>query len=318
MSKYQDSVLTPAGLLLASKAYAGKTTFKLTRTATTADVLTTDGIKKLTMLPNEVQAGTIAQSDNVVSDDHTLITTELLFTNQDLAKSYQINAIGVYAMEAGTTNEILYSVAIADQAEFMPDFADKVLMEFKTIITMAVGQKSNVTIEMVANNLATQQYVQNAIKDLAQDADVVHDNHDGTIKVNETNFQPVATDGSSKVILPATGTSQTAYDLSNFQQPPITKTDGTATVVVEKGESVALKLWPLAEGLYTLQIKAGAIFTTAPEGYNRTLWWGVTFLSNDRDYFGTIRIWRRQEKGLIPYYMENIVINQEYSGTQMY
>lgn len=163
MSKYQDSILTTAGLQLASKAYAGKTTFKLTRTATTADVVAADEVKTLMVLPHEAQAGTITQGDSVVSDDHTLITTELLFTNKDLKTGYSINAIGVYALEAGSDKEILYSVAIAEQAEFMPDFADKVLMEFKAIITMAIGQISNVTIEMIANNLATQQYVQNAI-----------------------------------------------------------------------------------------------------------------------------------------------------------
>ncbi|MBT1137719.1 hypothetical protein [Lactiplantibacillus argentoratensis] len=263
MSKYQDSILTTAGLQLASKAYAGKTTFKLTRTATTADVVAADEVKTLMVLPHEAQAGTITQGDSVVSDDHTLITTELLFTNKDLKTGYSINAIGVYALEAGSDKEILYSVAIAEQAEYMPDFADKVLMEFKATITMAVGQISNVTIEMVANNLATQQYVQNAIKDLAKDSEVVHDNHDGTVVINGktyvpaddsktvhdnhngtinangVDFYPAAAYSSSQLVIPATGSSRQVYNLANFQQAPITALDGGPFKVATSGSMSA-------------------------------------------------------------------------------
>ncbi|MDN7062812.1 hypothetical protein FIV11_13955 [Lactiplantibacillus plantarum] len=233
MSKYKDSILTTAGLQLASKAYAGKTTFKLTRTATTVDVIAADKVKTLMVLPHEVQAGTITQGDSVVSDDHTLITTELLFTNKDLKTGYSINAIGVYALEAGTDKEILYSVAIAEQAEYMPDFADKVLMEFKATITMAVGQISNVTIEMIANNLATQQYVQNAIKDLAKDSEVVHDNHDGNIVVNSKS-----------------------YDITKFQQAAITASDGGPYITVGANEKIVDKLKGLSAGLYTIDINS--------------------------------------------------------------
>ncbi|CAM3206286.1 hypothetical protein [Lactiplantibacillus plajomi] len=170
MAKYKDSVLTTAGLALASSAYAGKTTFKLTRTTTTAEKLTTDKIRPLSALPIEKQEGLITQGDSVVTHDHTLITAELYFTNQDLSAGYEVNAIGVYAQETGA-DEILYSVIIADQPEYMPDFSDKVLMEFKTTVTMAVGQIDAVIIEMATDGLATRQYVDNTLKQAKSYAD---------------------------------------------------------------------------------------------------------------------------------------------------
>lgn len=160
MATYANSQLTSAGLLLASRAAAGKTTFSLTRTTTSGKDLSTVSVDELTVMPNEMQSGVLTDNSIVRLDDHTLKQVEVFFTNRDLKTSYPVNAIGIYAKETGGS-EILYAVIKAVEAEMMPSFADKVLLEFKLAVTVVVGQIQNVTVAVDPNGLATTTYVQN-------------------------------------------------------------------------------------------------------------------------------------------------------------
>ncbi|MGJ0382069.1 hypothetical protein ACR79V_08395 [Lactiplantibacillus plantarum] len=160
MATYANSQLTSAGLLLASRAAAGKTTFSLTRTTASSKDLSTVSVGELTAMPDEMQSGVLTDNSIVRLDDHTLKQVEVFFTNRDLEISYPVNAIGIYAKETGGS-EILYAVIKAVEAEMMPSFADKVLLEFKLAVTVVVGQIQNVTVAVDPNGLATTTYVQN-------------------------------------------------------------------------------------------------------------------------------------------------------------
>ncbi|WP_416353938.1 hypothetical protein ACNAN0_03945 [Agrilactobacillus fermenti] len=151
MSKYNESILTDAGLDLASRAANGQTKFAITRAMTTDQDLTKlseSELRALKQLPNELQSGEIIQTKSSADHQNSAIGTELLFENKDLSKSYNIMAVGLYAKEDGSDDEVLYALATAVEPEFMPDFSDQIILQFKFTIYVIVGRTDNVTIEI--------------------------------------------------------------------------------------------------------------------------------------------------------------------------
>lgn len=172
MSKYNESILTTAGLDLASRAANGKTKFTITRATSTGDDLTSiseEDLQKLTKLPNEVQAGVIANRDENVPNSNSVIGTELLFTNNGLKEGYSINTVALYAQEDGKDNEILYALTTAQQPEYMPDFADQVLLQFRLTIYVIVGRTENVEVTVDPTGMASKEYVDGKFEDFDTD-----------------------------------------------------------------------------------------------------------------------------------------------------
>uniref|UniRef100_UPI0026F2C1B9 pyocin knob domain-containing protein n=1 Tax=Levilactobacillus namurensis TaxID=380393 RepID=UPI0026F2C1B9 len=164
MAKYHKSALTAAGLALANRAAKGQATFKITRATSTAETIEDTAIAGLVKLPNEVQVGTIMGDQPLSDGDGTITGTKVLFTNHNLQTSYQVRAIGLYAVESDG-DEFLYAVVTAIEPEFMPDFSDQVLMEFGMTIYVVVGQVDNMSIIVNPDSLATVAYVDKAIAD---------------------------------------------------------------------------------------------------------------------------------------------------------
>lgn len=204
MSKYNDTVLTTEGTRLATLAANGQTHYVITRAAATGDDLsasTDEELAALTVLPNEVQSGSIVeQVDDPAGSDGT-VGTRVQFMNQGLTQSYSMNALGVYAKEDGHEDEVLFAVTTAEDshAQYMPDFADKVILRFGITIFVIVGDKANVTVKLDPDGLATIKFVEDAIAEIpkpdmsqyydktATDALLqkkVTDNGDGTVTVN--------------------------------------------------------------------------------------------------------------------------------------
>lgn len=162
MSKYNESILTSAGLDLASRAANGKTKFTITRATATGDDLSSlseEDLQALTKLPNEVQTGIITNQDENIPNSNSVIGTELLFTNDGLKDSYSINAVALYAKEDDKDEEILYAITTAQQPEFIPDFADQVLLQFRLTIYVIVGRTENVTVTVDPTGMASKEYV---------------------------------------------------------------------------------------------------------------------------------------------------------------
>ncbi|WP_363473654.1 phage tail protein [Companilactobacillus musae] len=162
MSKYNESILTSAGLDLASRAANGKTKFTITKATATGDDLSDlseEDLQALTKLPNEVQTGIITNQDENIPNSNSVIGTELLFTNDGLEDSYSINAVALYAKEDDKDEEILYAITTAQQPEFIPDFADQVLLQFRLTIYVIVGRTENVTVTVNPTGMASKEYV---------------------------------------------------------------------------------------------------------------------------------------------------------------
>lgn len=180
MSKYNETILTAGGLDLATRAANGKTKFTITKATATADDLTvmseTD-LQNLTVLPNEIQTGSITNQTENIPNSKSVVGTEVLFTNQGIKKGYLINAVGLYAKEDGKDEEILYALNTAIEPEFMPDFADQVLLQFRITMYVIVGRTENVTVIVDPTGMASKDYVNTKIaeidvNDKIQDEDI--------------------------------------------------------------------------------------------------------------------------------------------------
>lgn len=172
MSKYNESILTTDGLDLASRAANGKTKFTITRATSTGDDLTLmseEDLQKLDKLPNEMQTGVIANKDENIPNSHSVIGTELLFTNDGLKEGYSINTVALYAKEDGKDEEILYALTTAQQPEYMPDFADQVLLQFRLTIYVIVGRTENVEVTVDPTGMASKEYVDKTIAGIDTD-----------------------------------------------------------------------------------------------------------------------------------------------------
>lgn len=180
MSKYSETILTASGLDLATRAANGKTKFSITKATATADDLRSineTDLQNLTKLPNEIQTGTITNKDENIPNSKAVIGTEILFTNEGINEGYSINAVGLYAKEEGKDEEILYALNTAIEPEFMPDFADKVILQFLITMYIIVGRTENVTVIVDPSGMASKEYVNTKIaeidvNDKIQDVDI--------------------------------------------------------------------------------------------------------------------------------------------------
>ncbi|MEN2307930.1 hypothetical protein [Lentilactobacillus parabuchneri] len=187
MSKYNDTLLTNAGVDLASRAAHGDASFKIIRVESTADDLsskTEDELKAMTAIPNKVQDGSIVGQEDTAP---AIQGIRLQFLNTGLTKSYSIQAMGIYAKEDGQEQEILYAITTAEKEhpQYMPDFADKVTLRFGMTIRVVVGDKANVVIVFDPDGLATIKFVQDAI---------------ASVKIDDTDFAKLSKDNTFKGI----------------------------------------------------------------------------------------------------------------------
>ncbi|WP_461244448.1 hypothetical protein [Secundilactobacillus muriivasis] len=170
MSKYNDTLLTTAGQALATRAANGSAKFSITRAVGSKTDLSgkTDAeLVALTSLPDETQvAQIVAQVDD--PDGSTGITgTQVTFQNKNegasIDEGYTLNTIGLFAKEEGSDKETLYALTTADEADYIPDFADNVFYKFTITIYVVVGQKANVTVAIDVTGTASIEYVDSAV-----------------------------------------------------------------------------------------------------------------------------------------------------------
>lgn len=174
-----------------ARANKGTAKFTITRAATSTEQLSdksmTD-LQKLTELPSLMQYGVINNVADSSQDSNIVIGVELIFNNQDLANGYNINAIGLFAKEAGKDKEILYAITTAVTPESMPDFKNKVLFKFNVTMFVAVSQADSVTVNVTDNGVVTQEQLSAVIK---QTVDLIENDIQLNIKKINTLGNPI-------------------------------------------------------------------------------------------------------------------------------
>lgn len=174
-----------------ARANKGTAKFTITRAATSTEQLSDKSmadLQKLTELPSLMQYGVINNVADSSQDSNIVIGVELIFNNQDLANGYNINAIGLFAKEAGKDKEILYAITTAVTPESMPDFKNKVLFKFNVTMFVAVSQADSVTVNVTDNGVVTQEQLSAVIK---QTVDSIENDIQLNIKKVNTLGNPI-------------------------------------------------------------------------------------------------------------------------------
>lgn len=170
MSKYNDTLLTTAGQILATRAANGSAKFSITRAVGSKTDLSgkTDAeLAALTALPEETQVAQIVAELDDPDGSAGVTGTQVTFQNKNesatIDEGYYLNTIGLYAKEDGSDKEILYALTTADEADYIPDYADNVFYKFTITIYVVVGQKAAVTVAIDVTGTASIEYVDNAV-----------------------------------------------------------------------------------------------------------------------------------------------------------
>jgi len=260
LSKYNDTLLTNEGTRLATLAANGKTHYVITRAVTTADDLsglTEDELRALTALPNEVQDGSIVGKADDPDGSDGILGTQVQFMNQGLSKSYSINAIGLYVKEDGQAGEKFFAIMTAEKehAQYMPDFADKVVLRFGITIFVIVGDKANVTVQFDPDGLASIKFVEDAIAGIKlDDSNYFKLNTDNRILGNNV-FEKHPVDNAGSPFL----TESEANDkLDLYQTPAITASTGDVKTSVGSGGDLSAAILDLPRGINSLFVNSSA------------------------------------------------------------
>lgn len=148
MASYNDTILTNNGIAILNRVLAGKCTVTFTRAVSSiADYSgkTLSELQALTSLDSIEQNGVATRFD---VRSKSMVSIDLLFTNQGLQSSYEIKTIGLYAKASDSSTEVLYAVATASDPETMPAYVDQKLAKFTLTLYTKVGQadKTSITI----------------------------------------------------------------------------------------------------------------------------------------------------------------------------
>lgn len=152
MAEYSSFVITTKGQALMSKLITGSGSCSFTAIKTSSTVYTQEQLESLTALTNIKQSAEIA---NVTRIDNVSINIKASLNNTDLVTGYSINTIGLYATDPDE-GEILYAVARAIQAGYMPSNNSVTSSGISFNFTVTVGNSENVIINIVPAAFATQ------------------------------------------------------------------------------------------------------------------------------------------------------------------
>ena len=152
MAEFSPFVITGKGQALMAKLIAGSGIANFSAIKTSSTVYTQEQLASLTSLTNIKQSASISSISRI---NNTSVNIKGALNNKDLATGYTVNTIGLYAIDPDE-GEILYAVARATQAGYMPPYnsitSSGILFDF--VIT--VGNAANVTVTVNPAAVATQ------------------------------------------------------------------------------------------------------------------------------------------------------------------
>ena len=189
MAKFKRTILTSKAHDLIAKLTAGKADIKFTKIATSDcdySALTVEEIEKMVRLDN-IRQEVLVNGAEIINSSTVSVTASL--ENTKLTTGYYIKAIGLYANDG--TSEILYSVTIATEADYMPAFNNIAPSGIDFEILTEVSNSENINIEIsdivnvsiaqfndFKNNIATQ------LNDNANEIETVKTNYAKKTEVN--------------------------------------------------------------------------------------------------------------------------------------
>ncbi len=155
MGQYNKAVLTTAGEKIIARALAGEIKLNITK-AKTSDFAYPENadLKRLTDMQGVRQ--TVRDPETVVFNE-TIIQTRVLFSNEDIASTYYIHNIGLYAMDG--THEVLFSIVTAEMPDEMPQYNGVASTSYIYNIQNVVQDAAQLNISVNPSGTATIQDV---------------------------------------------------------------------------------------------------------------------------------------------------------------
>ena len=151
MAKFKRTILTSKAHDLIAKLTAGKADIKFTKIATSDcdySALTVEEIEEMVRLDN-IRQEVLVNGAEIINSSTVSVTASL--ENTKLITGYYIKAIGLYANDG--TSEILYSVTIATEADYMPAFNNIAPsgIDFEILTEVSNAENINIEISDIAN-----------------------------------------------------------------------------------------------------------------------------------------------------------------------
>lgn len=155
MGQYNKAILTVAGENLIARTLAGEIQLNITK-AKTSNYIYPAGIdfKLLTDMQGIKQ---IATDPATAVYNDTMIQTRVLFSNEEVAFTYYIQNIGLYAMDG--TQEVLFCIVTAEMPDEMPQYNGVASTSYIYNIQNTVQDTAELNITVIPSGTATIQDV---------------------------------------------------------------------------------------------------------------------------------------------------------------
>ena len=160
MAEFNKAVSTNVGLQLIASALANNKQIQFTKVSTSSNIYPSEQIPNLTSLANVKQTSEISNTE--IRND-TQINLQAIVQNESITEGYEVNSIGIYAKETGTTNEILYAVASVSESgkgAYIPAYNNITVAGIELNINIAVTDKSVVSLEISPTAVVTESHLQ--------------------------------------------------------------------------------------------------------------------------------------------------------------
>ena len=175
MAQYRNAVMTQNGAALLNKAQAGLCKIKFTRMSTgdgqySESEKGIEELRKITSLKSHKQSFAF---DSIKYQDDTSVELKASITNHDdtqtLSAGYYIREIAVFAQEDDKSDtEVLYSIAVADVADFLPTYNgnNPILIIQKYYVTVDESKSAIIVPSNYGEDLeTTKKEVENDLKE---------------------------------------------------------------------------------------------------------------------------------------------------------
>lgn len=150
MAKMKQTIITNAGQSLMAQLLSGKqTTF--TKVVFSSQTYNESQLKNLTSVASVKQQSIVSR---IVRTNSSTVQVEAAITNENLTQGYYLNTIGLYAKNPDG-GEILYSVTIADDADYVPAYNGITSTGIYIKLITTVSNSVNVSVNVDPSAVAT-------------------------------------------------------------------------------------------------------------------------------------------------------------------
>lgn len=151
MAQMNNTVITNKGQALMAKLLAGTATANFTKIVLSSQTYTQAQLQALTSISNVKQTTLVSRIERTSA---SAIQVEGAITNTALSIGYYINTIGLYATDP-QEGEILYSVTIAVNPDFMPAYNGVTSTGIYLKLITTVSNSVQVSVDVDPSAVAT-------------------------------------------------------------------------------------------------------------------------------------------------------------------